>query len=71
MDTIGYNESRSEVDPGEDEAHPWPEWGEFDIIEWVHEEDEAGAPRGPGDMGMELGGDLMGMIHGFLVIFAP
>jgi len=28
---------------GEDEDHQWPQWGEFDIIEWVHEEDQASA----------------------------
>ena len=50
--------SRSEVDPGEDEAHPWPEWGEFDIIEWVHEEDEA---AGVGDfVMMELTANSLG-----------
>lgn len=25
---------------GEDAEHPWPEWGELDIMEWVHEEQQ-------------------------------
>ena len=25
---------------GDDGDHTWPEWGEFDIMEWIHEEDE-------------------------------
>ena len=24
---------------GEDPGHIWPDWGEFDIIEWIHDED--------------------------------
>ncbi len=24
---------------GEDQDHVWPEWGEFDIMEWIHEEE--------------------------------
>lgn len=24
---------------GEDEDNVWPEWGEFDIMEWIHEEE--------------------------------